>query len=301
MRRTYNFLINQNNNQISIKKLLENWLIPKRIRGTLRQNKRIFVNLEHVSIDYQLKFNDQLTFELDDQDFSYQQIYPSSIPSYDFERTICFENEDVLIVDKPANIKVHPHSPGENDTLLNFANNYFLQKKVISRHQIARAQMIHRLDRQTSGLIMIGKNPLASSIANQMLASKKIQRSYYAVLEGLLSQNAGIVDLPIALNDNDSRRRKIDPVDGQKAVSNWTRLNSNNQTTLVEFKLDTGRMHQIRIHAKSLGTPILGDDLYGNGDYQQRLMLHSSSIEFFEFFGGDKKIIKSVTPTEFYI
>lgn len=301
MPRTYNFLISQNSNDLSLKKQLEDWLIPKRIRGKLRQDKRILVNSKPVSIDYQLKIGDQLRLELEDQDFSYQQNYPSETANYDFEETICFENQDILIVDKPANVKVHPHSPGENDTLLNFANDYFLKWQVQSRGQLASAQMIHRLDRQTSGLIMIGKNPLASSIANQMLATKQIKRSYYAVLDGQLSDEAGVIDLPIAIDDKNLRLRTIDIEKGLRATSNWVKLASSNQKTLVEFKLDTGRMHQIRIHAKSLGAPIVGDDLYGDSNQQQRLMLHSSSIEFFEFFGGDKKIIKSVTPIEFYI
>ena len=161
----------------TIKEYLKISLLPKHFRGQLRQERGLRVNGEIVSTAYQLKTEDELLLTIDIAPFELQGPYPanSSQPV-----NVVFENEDLLVVNKAAGMKMHPHSPTEHDTLLNFVQAYLDQRGSVSANQPAKALMTHRLDRATSGLVLIAKNPLVDPILNRQIKEKVAQKTYHA-------------------------------------------------------------------------------------------------------------------------
>ncbi|MDR0899294.1 MAG: RluA family pseudouridine synthase [Lactobacillaceae bacterium] len=260
---------------LTLKDQLIQWRFPRWIRGLLRQQKRLFINGQLASTATILKAGDIISFDLFAEDFSGLQSYPAN-----FEATISvvFEDEDYLIIDKPSGMKMHPHSPNEDDTLLNYAQAYL--EKSNSRNAEARAMMTHRLDRNTSGLVVAAKNPLAVAILDQMFADKTIKRFYTAEVSHDIEQNEGTINSPIAVDPQNPYKRIVS-IDGQSAITHFEKIA---QRTL-KLQLETGRTHQIRVHLASLGLPIVGDDLYG-GTPAKRMLLDSTEIEIPELFSS---------------
>ncbi|MDD9139265.1 RluA family pseudouridine synthase [Fructobacillus sp. CRL 2054] len=298
MNRTYKktIKIQQKDADHSIKDFLTKYLLPKHLRGQLRQERGIRVNGYIVSTAYQLAENDllELTLTIDDGDL--QGPYPANnacLPE------ILFESEDMLILNKAAGMKMHPHSPTETDTILNYVQAYLDKNESQSLGQPAKAYMTHRLDRATSGLVIIGKNPLAVPILNRQIKDKLVKKVYLARAEGLFLQSSGEFDQPIGRLQEDDRKRAIcSLVDGgQTALTRYQVLSEDqkSQTSLVRLELETGRMHQLRVHLAANGHPIVGDDLYG-GRPASRLYLNSSELTFYLPWTGEKKILQIANP-----
>lgn len=279
----YTFRVEKNAVNKTIKEILIEQLVPKKIRGLIRQNKRILLNGANVPVSTTVTKNDEIEFQLNESDFSKVQFYK---PNPSLILKVVFEDEDFLVVDKSASVKMHSHSPNETDTILNFAQNYLDGKK--SRKHQALAMMTHRIDRATSGLVLIAKNPLAVSIANQMFKNKTIKRTYIAKVSGVL-ENQLIKD-SIGIDEIDPFKRKVSKF-GQKAVTAVEKISSNKETSLVKVTLETGRTHQIRVHLSNIGNPIIGDVYYG-GVEADRLMLHSKELFLPEILKSKPKIRK---------
>ncbi|KGO32427.1 RluA family pseudouridine synthase [Oenococcus alcoholitolerans] len=279
----------------SLKIILKKWLIPRYLRGLLRIDHRLTLNGEYVSVDQKAKKGDILSFYLYPEDFSGQQNY---CPVSDHRLKIIYENEDFLVADKPAGMKMHPHSPEENDTLLNYIQAQMANKR--SRGLTAKAFMVHRLDRQTSGAVIVAKNPLACSILNRFFAKKIISKIYLAWVSGSFSTNSGRISLPIKKDPLNPYRRIISKDDGLPAETDWTKIHTVYQNTLLRISLKNGRTHQIRVHLASIGHPLIGDDLYGGIDYP-RLLLHSAAISFPALFSGCQRRISIAAqlPSDF--
>lgn len=264
----------------TIKEYLKISLLPKHFRGQLRQERGIRVNGEIVSTAYQLKTEDELLLTIDIAPFELQGPYPanSSQPV-----NVVFENEDLLVVNKAAGMKMHPHSPTEHDTLLNFVQAYLDQRGSVSANQPAKALMTHRLDRATSGLVLIAKNPLVVPILNRQIKEKVAQKTYLAWVGGLFEEKSGTFNQAIGPHPKEDRLRAvcINGEDGQTAITHYQVLSEDvsDKSSLVQLQLETGRMHQLRVHLAASGHPISGDDLYG-GRPANRLYLQSTAIEF---------------------
>lgn len=187
-----------------------------------------------------LKTGDVLAFRLPEEEWD--------CPVLDRELSILFENEDYLVVDKPAGMPVHP-SPGHDcDSLMNAVAFYFRKSG-----QNSLFRPLYRLDKDTSGIVILGKHRIAVS-------SAKVKKVYYAVCQGTLS-GAGTIDLPIGLKEDSKIVRECGH--GDRAVTHWRALASGEGHTFVSIRLETGRTHQIRAHFSWLGHPLAGDDLYG--------------------------------------
>lgn len=169
---THQFIITNQNAGQSIKQTLKMWLLPQRIRGALRIKKNYLVNGNEVPTNYELQINDKLILRFDQEDFRTSE---SHYPPNGAQRVmIVFESEDFVIVNKPAGMKMHPHSLTENDTLLNYLAADFSERRLVSAGVAARPYMVHRLDRETSGAVIVAKNPIIVPILNRMLADKKL-------------------------------------------------------------------------------------------------------------------------------
>ncbi len=202
-----------------------------------------------------LQTGDTLSFSLPAEEADY--------PAVPGDLTILSEDEDFLIVNKPANMPVHP-SPGHDcDSLLNAAAWHYQKTE-----ERCLFRPLYRLDKDTSGVLAIAKNLAASSA--------KIEKRYYAVCEGVLS-GSGRIDIPIGLKPGSKIVRECGR--GERAVTNWKALAFSSTHTLLELNLETGRTHQIRAHFSHLGHPLAGDDLYGGSrDLIQRQALHCGSL-----------------------
>ena len=178
----------------------------------------------------------------------------------DIPLSIVYEDGDIAVVDKPQGMVVHP-APGNPDgTLVNAL--LFHLEGLSGIGGAVRPGIVHRIDKMTSGLLVVAKNDLAHASLSAQLKSHEVQRTYLALVEGNIREDAGRIDAPIGRSRTDRKRMAIDP-SGRNAVTHWRVLERYGAFTLVEAKLETGRTHQIRVHMASLHHPVAGDVVYG--------------------------------------
>ena len=192
------------------------------------------------------------------------------------EFSIVYEDEDILVIDKPANMPIHPSMNHHEGTLANGLMYYFENQNIPFVFRC-----INRLDRDTTGLTIVAKHLLSGGILSRQVSVKTIQRTYQAICEGFVPEY-GTIDAPIARVDGSTIERCVRE-DGELAITHYRRLTYSNEKnlSLVELSLETGRTHQIRVHMKSIGHPIIGDFLYNpNYTYIQRQALHSANLTF---------------------
>ena len=199
--------------------------------------------------------------------------------------SVAYNDEDIIVLNKPPLMPVHESRNHQGDTLANVAACYMDDDNAF--------RAVYRLDRDTSGLVLIAKNELAAC----KLAGK-IEKDYYAVCQGALEEN-GTVNLPIA-REGDSIIKRTVSEKGERAVTHWKAVKSNGKNTLVKFKLETGRTHQIRVHMSHIGHALLGDTLYG-GDTAQinRQALHCKTIRFIHPVTEKNIIVDCDFPQDF--
>ena len=201
----------------------------------------------------------------------------SSIAPLYVPLNIVYEDEDLLVVDKPANMPIHPSMNHHEGTVANGLMYYFSEQ---GKEFTFRA--INRLDRDTSGLTIVAKHLLSGGILSRQASTKEIQRTYLAICQGNIPES-GTIDAPIARMADSTIERCVNYENGEHAVTHFTKIayDEVKNLSLVELKLETGRTHQIRVHLKHLGYPIIGDFLY-NPDYTygKRQALHSASLTF---------------------
>jgi len=172
---------------------------------------------------------------------------------------IIFEDETLLVVNKPKGMVVHPAWGHWEDTLVN----YLLHHSTLSEKDPLRPGIVHRLDKDTSGLLVVAKNIEAHDILAQQFARRSVERKYTAISWGIPLMNNGIVNQPLGRNPKDRKKRAICE-EGKHAVTHWKVIQKFSCLTLLECKLETGRTHQIRVHMSSIGHPLLGDEVYGS-------------------------------------
>ena len=189
---------------------------------------------------------------------------------------IRYENEYLLVLNKPTGILVHPTGGDYSNTLGNGILHYYRETG-----QNLDFHPVHRLDRNTTGLVIVAKLPQLQNMLTQQNGGKFFHRSYLAIIEGTMPQPQGTIDLPITRHP-ESIIQRICPTDGQgqRAITHYRTICQRQGRSLLELQLETGRTHQIRVHLASLGHPLLGDDLYGgNMEYIQRQALHAYHLE----------------------
>ena len=184
-------------------------------------------------------------------------IVPQHIPL-----DVVFEDEHVIVVNKPVGMVVHP-APGHPDGTLVNALMYHCGSSLSGINGELRPGIVHRIDRDTSGLIIAAKNDAAHVALAAQLQDHSLARTYEAVCVGGLREDKGTVDAPIGRHPVDRKRMAIDPKNGRRAVTHWSVLERYSGYTRVECRLETGRTHQIRVHMASMGHPLLGDVVYG--------------------------------------
>ncbi|MGM9970230.1 MAG: RluA family pseudouridine synthase [Anaeroplasma sp.] len=188
---------------------------------------------------------------------------------------ILYEDDYLLIINKPANILVHPDSKDKKGTLCNIVAEYYKNKN----YNIS-VKYAHRLDIDTTGIIVFCKDMLSMSYMNHYISTHEVNRYYLAFIGGRLNTKKGIIDFPIGEDRHHNSRRRVSKT-GKEAITHYEVLNEFKDYSLVKIKLETGRTHQIRVHFSHIGHPLLGDELYGgNKKLIKRVALHSYKLNF---------------------
>ncbi len=237
-----------------------------------KQEKGILLNGVWAYVNTKLCSGDTLTLTLSD-DISSEKIPPVHLPL-----NIIFEDEDILVLNKPADMPIHPSLNNYENTLANAVAYYYDNQNIPFVFRC-----INRLDRDTTGVTMLAKNPFSAGILSEMVRNREIHREYLAIADGLFTEKEGLVDAPIGRKEGSTIEREINFETGEKAFTHYTVIKENQtlNCSLLKLWLETGRTHQIRVHMKHLGHPLLGDFLY-NPDMTQikRQALHSYSLTF---------------------
>jgi 23S rRNA pseudouridine1911/1915/1917 synthase len=253
-----------------IKAFLGQHGVSHRMYNELKRNGQVLINQQLQPLDYKIMPHDKVTVifppEVSDDEVAF-----SNAPL-----DIVFEDTNWLVVNKPAGLTSVPGPSNRIDTLVNRIKGYLKQQGSID----LRPHLITRLDRFTPGLVLVAKHRLANSLANQLVARHAIDKKYYALVSGEISDNHEIVDLPIGRPGQAFRREVME--NGQQAQTEYWVVQRYSNFTWLRLKLHTGRTHQIRVHMTALCHPLLGDELYaGPLDYGiERQALHAYYLKF---------------------
>lgn len=207
---------------------------------------------------------------------------PVEIPATPMELEIVYEDEDVAVINKPKGLVVHP-APGHTDDTLVNGLLYAMGEELSGINGEIRPGIVHRIDKDTSGLLAIAKNDLAHAVLASQLKDHTMARTYEAVVCGVMKEDSGTVDAPIGRHPTDRKKMCVTQRNSREAVTHWEVVARYRGYTHIRCRLETGRTHQIRVHMAYIGHPILGDTVYGHKKPelgQTSQCLHAGSLSF---------------------
>ena len=279
---------NQENKYQTVKEVIkQEFAISERLFLKLKRNQKVFVN-NQVALPNQLIHSDDCILV----DLSFDEQSENIVPTQ-MDLNIVFEDDAMLIVNKLPNLPVHPSMAHFADSLSNGVQHYFMQNKIKTK-----IRPVNRLDKDTSGLVIFAKNEYVQENLSRQMQTHLFQKSYQAILVGNLTEKTGTIDAPISRKEGSIIEREIN-VAGQKAITHYHLMKNFKDYCLVEFQLETGRTHQIRVHSKHIGHPILGDTLYGKtSEFISRQALHAYKIEFFHPLTKEKTTFEIPLPRD---
>ncbi len=209
---------------------------------------------------------------------------------------ILFEDEDLLVLDKPPGLVVHPGAGNREHTLVNALLHHCRNLSVIGGKQ--RPGIVHRLDKDTSGCLVVAKNDAAHHALALQFAGREVTKIYLALVRGTLKQLSGKIDLAVGRHPVQRKKMRVDPR-GRSAQTDYRVLKSLGRISLVECVLHSGRTHQIRVHLFHLGHPVVGDALYGKKENAPRQMLHAWKLGFVHPRTHERLLFEAPIPTDF--
>lgn len=221
----------------------------------LIQDGQVTVNGKAIKSNYKVNGNDQIELEI-------PEAVEPEIEAEDIPLDILYEDSDLLVVNKPKGMVVHPCAGHYNGTLVN-ALMYHCKEDLSGINGVMRPGIVHRIDRNTTGSLLVCKNDYSHNFLADQLKIHSITRRYRAIVHGNLKEDRGTVDAPIGRHPIDRKKMAINHKNGKEAVTHYQVLERFGKFTYIECQLETGRTHQIRVHMSSLGHPLLGDDVYG--------------------------------------
>ena len=272
--------------------LIEDTLSRVAIQRLLDEGN-ILVNGKITKASYKTKIGDEITI---------QKETPKKVDiiAQDIPIEILYEDEDIIVVNKPKGIVVHPANGNPDGTLVNAIMNLCGNSLSGIGGEI-RPGIIHRLDKDTSGVLIVAKNDIAHINISNQIKNRQTKKIYIALVRGVIKENEATIDMPIGRSKKDRKKMAVTK-DGKEAITHFKVLKRYENFTLLEIKIDTGRTHQIRVHLAEIGYPIVGDYIYSNGKNPFNVegqMLHARQIEFVHPTTGKEMKIEAPIPEYF--
>lgn len=286
--------------EIDQKTRLDKWLADNFVDWTRSQIK---LQIENGGVCVNGKSVDKAGYIIKDGDILDLNFKQNNIPlvaeAEDIKLDIIYEDKDMAVINKPQGMVVHPAPGAYNHTLVNALLYYF--DNISDGTNSIRPGIVHRIDKDTSGLLVVAKNNIAHENLSKQIGEHSAFRHYVALLEGNLKEDNGIVDKPIGRDKTDRKKMAIVD-DGKRAITHYKVLERFDGYTLAEFVLETGRTHQIRVHSKFLGHPIVGDKTYGFAKQKFNLngqLLHAYKLELNQPTTGERMSFVAPMPQYF--
>lgn len=295
---------NYDEDEISIVSDVENERIDVYIAGKFTEMSRssvqkliadgmITVNSKSIKANYKLKKDDEINITIPEPE-------PLDIIAENIPIDIVYEDDDLAVINKPQGMVVHP-APGHYTKTLVNGLMYHL-KNLSSINGVMRPGIVHRLDKNTSGMMLVAKNDKSHNFLAKCLKDHSINRIYYALVEGNIRDDNGVVDAPLGRSEKDRKKRTVTTKNSKNAITNYWVIERYGKYTLLKLKLQTGRTHQIRVHMRYIGHPVVGDDIYGSKTNKFGLngqLLHSKSVGFIHPSTGEYMEFDSELPEYF--
>lgn len=236
----------------------------------LIKEQLVTVNGKTVSGSYSIKIDDEI--EIND-DLNYE----INVEPEDIDIDVIYEDDDLLVINKKSGMVVHPAPGHYTNTLVNA----LLYRFNITGGEKHRPGIVHRLDKDTSGLMLVAKNEWTHEKLSEMISKKEVERHYLALVSGVIKHDTGTIDAPIGRDPSDRQKMTVTDQNAKEAVTHFKVLEHFKENTLIECILETGRTHQIRVHLAYINYPVVNDPAYGRGKATEfGQMLHSKSIKF---------------------
>ena len=257
------------------------------------ENNQVLVNEKPVKTSYKTKLDDNIKIKIAEPKMA--EIKAQEIPL-----DIIYEDNDIVVVNKPKGMVVHPGNGNPDGTLVNAVLNHCKGSLSGIGGEI-RPGIVHRLDKDTSGLIIIAKNDKAHINLSKQIQDRKVKKIYTALVRGVIPEDTATIDMPIGRSKTDRKKMAVRK-DGKEAITHIKVLKRYRNYTLVKVKIDTGRTHQIRVHMAEIGYAVVGDEVYSNGKNEFNVhgqMLHSTSLDFTHPVTGEEMHFEAPLPEYF--
>ena len=257
----------------------------------LIEQKNIKVNGKETKHSYKLKLNDEIEIFV-------PEAKEINLKAQDIPLNVIYEDNDIIVINKPKGMVVHPANGNPDGTLVNAVMNKCKDSLSGIGGEI-RPGIVHRLDKDTSGAIIVAKNDKAHIALSEQLKNHEVKKTYLALVRGIITENEATINMPIARSKKDRKKMDVDK-NGKEAITHFKVLGRyKNKYTLLQINLETGRTHQIRVHLSHIGYPIIGDEVYSNGKNEWNVSgqcLHAWKLEFIHPITGKKISLEAEIP-----
>ena len=281
MERILSYIITPQDENIPISEFLKSkGFSSQNIIELKKMERSVLINDEWMHMNYRLKSGQELIIHIQEHSTN-EHIIPVELPF-----PILYEDEDIVVINKPADMPIHPSQNNYDNTLANAAAYYY----EVKQNTPFTFRCINRLDRDTTGLTILAKNIYSANILATHMQERKIKRLYIAILDGALEKKWGTLNRPIGRKDHSTIEREVNYEHGERAITHYYRISQYGQYQLAAFQLETGRTHQIRVHMSSIDAPLVGDTLYNtkpSATLLPRQALHAYRISFPHPITGD--------------
>lgn len=262
------------------------------VQKLIKEN-RVFVNGKNEKESYKIKVNDNITIQIEEPK-------SSKLEAQDIPLDIIYEDNDIIVINKPKGMVVHPGNGNPDNTLVNAVLAHCKGSLSGIGGEI-RPGIVHRIDKDTSGLIIVAKNDKSHINLSEQIKNHEVTKIYTALVKGNISEDEATIDMPIGRDKKDRKKMSVTR-DGKEAVSHIKVVKRYGNYTLIRVKIDTGRTHQIRVHMAKIGHPVVGDEVYSSGKNEfgvKGQMLHSTILKFKHPISGKEIMLEAPLPQYF--